>query len=311
MQNNNGFHSDTKVLMADKTIKEIKDVHVGDVLCGDDNTTRIVTSAETCENGELYLVKQSKGKEYIIGGDHILMLMVAGATPYINTSKQFYIFTYYIKCEHAKCKDGCSKKGIKRKRHESKNKADSLEKMELLLRGDLTQNYVKNNDMYKITICDYLKICDKFIRYDHLNGFKVQYPAFISNVKLPLDPYFLGIWLGDGDYNNARIISIEPEIEQYLTAQPESTFARRLGYLYEWLTTNKMDARVAPRAAYVPVLDEKLQFGLSGGNRNAKFRVVNNLPGMLPAIDLQNQHRLQTNKIHNVFANWPLAAKAC
>lgn len=69
------------------------------------------------------------------------------------------------------------------------------------------------------------------------------------------------------------------EIEKYLTQQPESTFARRLGYLYEWLTTNKIDAQVAPRAAYVPVLDEKLQFGLSGGDRDPKFRVINNLPG--------------------------------
>lgn len=69
------------------------------------------------------------------------------------------------------------------------------------------------------------------------------------------------------------------EIEKYLATQPESTFARRLGYLYEWLTTNEIDAQVAPRAAYVPVLDEKLQFGLSGGDRDAKFRVTNNLPG--------------------------------
>jgi hypothetical protein len=69
------------------------------------------------------------------------------------------------------------------------------------------------------------------------------------------------------------------EIEKYLRSQPESTFARRLGYLYEWLTRDEIDARVAPRAAYVPALDEKLQFGLSGGDRNAKFRVTDNLPG--------------------------------
>ena len=70
-----------------------------------------------------------------------------------------------------------------------------------------------------------------------------------------------------------------PEIERHLRAHPESTFARRLGYLYEWLTTNEIDAQAAPRAAYVPVLDEKLQFGLSGGERDAKFRVISNLPG--------------------------------
>lgn len=69
------------------------------------------------------------------------------------------------------------------------------------------------------------------------------------------------------------------EIEQALTNHPESTYARRLGYLYEWLTQAEMKATVAPRAAYIRVVDESLQFALSDGPRNAKFRVIDNLPG--------------------------------
>ena len=69
------------------------------------------------------------------------------------------------------------------------------------------------------------------------------------------------------------------ELDAWLAAKPESHFARRAGYLYERLTGNELGARAAPKAAYVPILDEKLQFGLAGGTRNAKFRVINNLPG--------------------------------
>ncbi|MBI2749256.1 MAG: Fic family protein [Burkholderiales bacterium] len=69
------------------------------------------------------------------------------------------------------------------------------------------------------------------------------------------------------------------ELEAWLAAQPESGFARRAGYLYEWLTGNELAARAPPKAAYVATLDEKLQFGLDGGMRNAKFRVIDNLPG--------------------------------
>ena len=69
------------------------------------------------------------------------------------------------------------------------------------------------------------------------------------------------------------------EIQANLAAQPESSFARRIGYLYEWLTGEEIEARVAPRAAYVSVVDEKLQFGRAGGTRNGKFRVIDNLPG--------------------------------
>ena len=69
------------------------------------------------------------------------------------------------------------------------------------------------------------------------------------------------------------------EIENNLAQQPESGFARRIGYLYEWLTGEQIKAAVAPRAAYVRVLDEALQFGRADGPRDGKFRVVNNLPG--------------------------------
>jgi hypothetical protein len=69
------------------------------------------------------------------------------------------------------------------------------------------------------------------------------------------------------------------ELEKKLAEQPESAFARRTGYLYEWLTGDPIKAAVAPRAGYVPVVDESLQFGLADGQRNAKFRVIDNLPG--------------------------------
>lgn len=70
-----------------------------------------------------------------------------------------------------------------------------------------------------------------------------------------------------------------PELTTWLQEQPESTFARRACYLYEWLTTKELDVTAAPKAAYVKVLDEKLQFGINCGARNLKFRVVDNLPG--------------------------------
>jgi hypothetical protein len=69
------------------------------------------------------------------------------------------------------------------------------------------------------------------------------------------------------------------EIEALIASMPESHFGRRVGYLYEWLTRKEITAEVAPRSAYVKVVDEKLQFGMSTGVKNSKFRVVDNLPG--------------------------------
>ena len=70
-----------------------------------------------------------------------------------------------------------------------------------------------------------------------------------------------------------------PEIEANLAEKPESGFARRIGFLYEWLTGEALNAAVAPRAAYVRAVDETLQFGLADGPKDRKFRVINNLPG--------------------------------
>lgn len=73
--------------------------------------------------------------------------------------------------------------------------------------------------------------------------------------------------------------NIKNEIEGWLNLQPESKFARQAGFLYEWLTNNSITAIVPAKAAYIALLDVKLQFCMTDGERNQKFRVINNLPG--------------------------------
>jgi Fic family protein len=70
-------------------------------------------------------------------------------------------------------------------------------------------------------------------------------------------------------------------LETWLRAQRESRYARRVGFLYEWITGYALDIpEINIRASYVSVLDEGLQFGIGGGTEvNRKFRVRNNLPG--------------------------------
>ncbi|GFE81234.1 cell division protein Fic [Steroidobacter agaridevorans] len=73
-------------------------------------------------------------------------------------------------------------------------------------------------------------------------------------------------------------------VRQLITAQLQSAFSRRIGYLYEWLTGERLDIaplEVSPKSAYLPVLDESLQFGmrLDQSPRDPKYRVIDNLPG--------------------------------
>jgi hypothetical protein len=69
------------------------------------------------------------------------------------------------------------------------------------------------------------------------------------------------------------------DLQPFVAASPQSIFARRLGYLYEWLTEEALSFATPKRSSYVALLDQDLQFGLSNGTRDAKYRVIDNLPG--------------------------------
>jgi hypothetical protein len=69
------------------------------------------------------------------------------------------------------------------------------------------------------------------------------------------------------------------EISQWLKSSPASAYARRAGYLYEWLTGTELERAAPERSRYIPVLDDKLQFAAPDGERNKRYRVIDNLPG--------------------------------
>lgn len=67
-------------------------------------------------------------------------------------------------------------------------------------------------------------------------------------------------------------------IEAIVRAQPTSSYARRLWFLYEWLLGHDLDLPRAEQGNYVDALDENLQFGIQG-QLSPRHRVKNNLPG--------------------------------
>lgn len=67
-------------------------------------------------------------------------------------------------------------------------------------------------------------------------------------------------------------------IEDWVKSEPTGKHARRIWFLYEWLTGTKLDLPDAPKAPYVGVLDERQQFAVRG-ETVARFHIRNNLPG--------------------------------
>lgn len=69
------------------------------------------------------------------------------------------------------------------------------------------------------------------------------------------------------------------ELNAWLAARPTSNYARRAGFLFEWLTEEALETNVPSKQRFVELVDNKLQFGLRNGEKNTRFRVINNLPG--------------------------------
>ncbi len=74
-------------------------------------------------------------------------------------------------------------------------------------------------------------------------------------------------------------LAVSPaDIEAILRATPTGSYARRIWFLYEWLTGKTLDLPPADKGTYVLALDPELQWGIDG-EKSARHRVRNNLPG--------------------------------
>lgn len=67
-------------------------------------------------------------------------------------------------------------------------------------------------------------------------------------------------------------------IEKFVRARPTGGYARRIWFLYEWLTGTRLDLPDAVGGRYVPVIDPAQQWAIAGESVQ-RYRVRDNLPG--------------------------------
>lgn len=79
----------------------------------------------------------------------------------------------------------------------------------------------------------------------------------------------------------ARLFAAMPaeHLEQWIASEPSGQYARRAGFLYEWLTDQKLAFAGVTVGNYVDALDEEHYFTASAPENNARWRVRDNLPG--------------------------------
>jgi UDP-2,3-diacylglucosamine pyrophosphatase LpxH len=180
---------DVPVLMWNGTIKMSQDIKIGDVLVGDDGEPRNVYYC--CHgNDESYLVKQLNGIDYIVNKNHLLSLKCGfhKSVFYNNTKQRWVIKWIDINTMSLKSKFFI-------------NKEEAQEALDI----------IDNIESFDISIEDYLKV-PKNVR-ERLYGYKTSFINWPYK-KVQIDPYVLGLWLGDGSKTGDSFASADVEIIQ-------------------------------------------------------------------------------------------------
>jgi len=203
------FAKDTQVMLYSGKYKAVQDITLDDTIMGDDSTPRKVLKLfQGTQN--MYKIKPNLDgyQEYTVNEDHI-MLFETRAFPRYDwyKSRNTWRVTWY---------DIPSKQ-----RKQTSFKPTDLTEDAIREAEQEALEFIKNLD-------DTPKIVEMDIKqYLKLRGWqRKQYACYTTGVdfseeKVELDPYFLGMWLGDGTSSNTQITSIDSPIIEYVGGMAE------------------------------------------------------------------------------------------
>jgi len=201
MKSSGCFAKDTEILMWNGETKMIQDIILGDEVMGDDGYKRVVEDTFVGED-EMYKVTQKTGMEYVVNGKHTLVLHFVADRKIIN-KKTMYVMRWF---NH-------SNNMIYSKRvriTEEKSKESALKEMEEF------RTTIEFPTHIEMLVDVYMKLPDKIKK--ELDGFKSS-GANWEKKDVPLDPYLMGVYIGDG-INDGMSFAInapeDPEILEHV-----------------------------------------------------------------------------------------------
>lgn len=198
----------TPILLYNGMIKNVEDVQVGEQLIGDDGYPRTVLSLVSGED-EMFEIIQNNGDNYTVNRNHILSLQIADHKRiYWDNKDSAWIIGWYNRdTNRYQCK---SFTGLKKGENYSITTKTKDEAYEDALKFLETIN---DDNILDISVVEYLKLPKNTQK--KLYGFRC-YGVNWDKKNVEIDPYILGLWLGDGDFHNPTIFTIDNEIIEYL-----------------------------------------------------------------------------------------------
>ena len=190
------FAMDTPILLWNGDIKMSQNISIGDQLIGDDGNIRNVLDI-TSGIDTLYLVEQSDGISYTVNSKHTLLLKPI-SNNVVHSLNNLYIVRWFDHVNH--------------KYISKKFRFNELDKIDVYEKVCLFRNTLNVPENLEIKIDDYMKLPDEI--KSKLLGFKGECVNW-DYCDIKIDPYLLGLWLGDGNSNGTGFASDDHEIIQY------------------------------------------------------------------------------------------------
>ena len=194
------FCKGTPILLYSGEIKNVEDIQIGDQLMGDDSTPRTVLSLAKGQDNMYDIINRCKGEKYNVNSEHILCLKASGfpSLSYRNNKKNHSYNVQWIEDNEFQSRtftfneDGSNKEVMKKNAIKFKNS-------------------ITNEQVLEIEVKDFLKLSKS--KKEILKGYKVG--VEFKEQSLPIEPYMIGYWLGDGDSNRSVITSQDSCVLHY------------------------------------------------------------------------------------------------
>lgn len=203
------FAENTPILLWNGTIKMSQHIVIDDVLIGDDGTKRVVLNTVSGTD-ELYEVNQTNGISYIVNSKHTMVFKYCSdRSNYWSEPGQRWRVLWLDR-------------GTKKQRTKVFKVSEFGTKENAFQQAELFINTLSFDETIEITIDDYINLDNNVKR--NLVGFKSNGISY-DEQPVELDPYLLGVWLGDGTHTRPEIASNDKEIIEYLQEWAEKNNA--------------------------------------------------------------------------------------
>ena len=198
---------ETPVLLWSGDIKKAKNIKVGDKLAGDDGTCRSVSKLT---NGvdEMYEVSNGNMDNYIVNSHHILTVCYSGHKSIIwKKSSNSWNMNYFddatktVKCLSSQTVDSAKSAHLNKSRLTKQDAYDKIFEF---------SKTITDVNIFDINVQQYLALPASV--KGHMKGILNTSVIQWKEQELPIDPYILGLWLGDGMSKCNAFASMDSEI---------------------------------------------------------------------------------------------------